>query len=314
MALEVEVWHDTIQEKLLEDNSFLTQVDDVSEDNIINGTIVHIPQAGDPSPVTKNRTVYPATIRRRTDGEVLYVIDEYTSDPTHITNAETKELSYDKRRSILDQDVANLSEEVAEGMLTNFVVSPVGTNNTLPTSSILETSGNAVESGLAGSSGNRKSYSLSDLQKLQNFLRKQKAWNEGKMNVLLTPDAATQMFPAESSITATYMAAVSEAERRMGIMFKAQGFNIFVRSSVYQLAADKSIKAHGSIVNPSDCEAIFAWNKGTVEKAIGKTEAFENIKDATMYGDVYSFLTRMGGRARRKNFEGIVLMKQASAA
>jgi len=26
MALEVEVWHETIQEKLLQDNSFLTQV------------------------------------------------------------------------------------------------------------------------------------------------------------------------------------------------------------------------------------------------------------------------------------------------
>ena len=313
MALEIEVWNETIQEKLLQDNSFLTQVADVSSDNIINGTIVHLPQAGDPSGVVKNRTVFPAPVARRTDGEVLYKIDEYTTNPIWIKDAETKELSYDKRRSLLDQDVANLSEEVAEGMLTNFIVSPVGTNTTLPISSILETSGAAVASGLTGSTGNRKAYSLGDLQKLRNFLIKQKAWNEGVMNVLLTPDAATQMFPAESAITATYMAAVSEAERRSGVMYKAQGFNIFVRSAVYTLAADKNFKAYGSVVSATDCEGIFGWNKNMVEKAIGTTEAFEDLKNPTYYGDIYSFLVRIGGRARRKNFEGLVVMKQASA-
>lgn len=314
MALEIEVWHETIQEKLLQDNAFLTQIADVSSDNIINGKIVHIPQAGNPSKVVKNRSVFPATVARRTDGEVLYSIDEYTTDPIHITDAETKELSYDKRRSILDQDVENLSEEVAEGMLTNLIVSPIGTDKTLPTTSILETSGAAVASGLAGSTGNRKAYSLGDLQKLRNFFLKQKAWSEGNMNVLLTPDAAVQLFPAESAITATYMAAVSEVERRTGVIYKVQGFNIFIRSSVYVLAADKTFKAFGSVVGATDCEGIIAWNKNMVEKAIGTTKAFDDIGNPIYYGDIYSFLVRMGGRARRKNFEGIVIMKQAASA
>lgn len=314
MALEIEVWHETIQEKLLQDNAFLTQIADVSSDNIINGKIVHITQAGNPSKVVKNRSVFPATVARRTDGEVLYSIDEYTTDPIHITDAETKELSYDKRRSILDQDVENLSEEVAEGMLTNLIVSPIGTDKTLPTTSILETSGAAVASGLAGSTGNRKAYSLGDLQKLRNFFLKQKAWSEGNMNVLLTPDAAVQLFPAESAITATYMAAVSEVERRTGVIYKVQGFNIFIRSSVYVLAADKTFKAFGSVVGATDCEGILAWNKNMVEKAIGTTKAFDDIGNPVYFGDIYSFLVRMGGRARRKNFEGIVIMKQAASA
>ena len=101
MALEIEVWHSTIQEKLLKDNAFLTQVSDVSEDYIINGTIVHIPQAGEPSAVVKNRTVFPAPVARRTDGEVLYKIDEYSTNPIWIHDAEKKELSYDKRMSVL---------------------------------------------------------------------------------------------------------------------------------------------------------------------------------------------------------------------
>ncbi len=314
MALEIEVWHKTIQEKLLQDNSFLTQVADVSSDDIINGTIVHIPQAGEPSDVVKNRSVFPAPISRRTDGEVLYKIDEYTTNPVWIKNAETKELSYDKRRSILDQDVKNLSGNVAEGMLTNFVVSPVGTNNVLPTAKILETSGDAVLSGLAGSTGNRKAYKLGDLQTLKTAFIKENSWEEGNMNVLLSADAAVQMFPVDSQITATYMAAVTEAERRSGMMYKVQGFNIFVRSSVYVLAADKTFKAFGSVVTATDCEGILAWNKNMLEKAVGSTEAFEDQGNPAYYGDIYSFLTRMGGRARRKNFEGVFVMKQAASA
>ena len=79
----------------------------------------------------KNRQTLPAQVKQRKDAEVLYVIDEYTTDPIHISNADTKELSYVE--ASLDQDVENLSEEVAEGMLTNMVVSPIGDNKELPT-------------------------------------------------------------------------------------------------------------------------------------------------------------------------------------
>ncbi|MFX1715425.1 hypothetical protein JZ949_10230, partial [Riemerella anatipestifer] len=78
-------------------------------------------------------------------------------------------------RSVLDQDVANLSEEVAEGMLTNMVVSPVGDNKTLPTKNILETTGTATTVLLEGATGNRKKWTLSDLQRMQNLIRFQKA-------------------------------------------------------------------------------------------------------------------------------------------
>lgn len=316
MALEIEVWHSTIQEKLLKDNAFLTQVSDVSEDYIINGTIVHIPQAGEPSAVVKNRTVFPAPVARRTDGEVLYKIDEYSTNPIWIHDAEKKELSYDKRMSVLSEDVSGLSQNVAEGMLVNFVVSPVGTNNTLPAAKILSTTGADVLTALAGSgsSGNRKSYSLKDLQVLKTAHIKENSWEEGNMNVLLTADASTQMFPVESAITATYMASVSEAERRLGVMFKAQGFNIFIRSSAYTVAGDNTIKAFGAVNVATDSEAIISWNKNMLEKAIGRTQAFEDLGNPVYYGDIYSFLTRMGGRAKRKGFEGVFLLKQAASA
>lgn len=311
MALEIEIWHESIQEKLLEDNSFLNHVADVDKDHILGGTVVHIPQAGEPSNVVKNRTVVPATPAKRVDTEVLYKIDEYTTDPVYISNRETVELSYDKRKSVLDQDILNLSEEVAEGMLQNFIVSPTGDNKKLPATSILRTAGEATASGLAGSSGNRKAYSIRDLQRLRNFLKRQKSWTEGKMHVLLTPDAEDQMFPADSQVTVTAMASVTEQERRAGIMYKAQGFNVHSRSAVYILDESGEFKAPGSIAGATDSEGILAWNENMLEKAIGDTKAFARENDPTYYGDIYSFLVRMGGRARRKNYEGVAVLMQA---
>lgn len=312
MGLQIEVWQETIQEKLLEENAFLQHVSDVSTDNIINGKIVHLPQAGSPSKVVKNRTTLPAQVQERKDTEVLYQIDEYTTDPVRISNADTKELSYDKRRSILDQDVANLSEEVAEGMLTNFVVSPVGDNKELPKSSIILTDSQIiVDATLAGATGKRKAYQLKDLQTMKTFMMKQKAWTEGKMFALLTPDAVAQMFPADSPTTATYMQATSEAERRAGVIYKVQGWQILERSSVYILGEDKTFKGFGAVNEANDSEGCLFWNELMLEKAVGTTEAFENIGDPTYYGDIYSFLVRMGGRARRKGYEGVAVLQQA---
>jgi len=51
-----------------------------------------------------------------------------------------------------------------------------------------------------------------------------------------------------------------------------------------------------------------------LEKAIGRTQAFEDLGNPVYYGDIYSFLARMGGRAKRKGFEGVFLLKQAASA
>ncbi len=313
MSLQVEIWDRAIQEKLRDDNTFLEAISDVQDSNIINGSIVHIPQAGAPSAVVKNRTTLPAEVKQRQDGEVLYKIDEYTTDPVHIKHSETVELSYDKTRSVLDQDIANLSDEVAEGMLTNMVVSPVGDNAALPKSHILMTSGADIAATADGATGQRKAFDLSDLQRMRGLLKKQKAWTEGQMFGLLTAEMEAQLFPANSMLTATYMAAVTEEERRSGVMYKVQGFKLYSRGTVYTLTPAKDFKAFGAVGTATDCEGSIFWNKNMVEKAIGTTEAFERLKDPQWYGDIYSFLVRMGGRAKRKGYEGVGVLMQAPA-
>ena len=55
-------------------------------------------------------------------------------------------------------------------------------------------------------------------------------------------------------------------------------------------------------------------SKGEKVEVYWNAQAFEDLGNPAYYGDIYSFLVRMGGRARRKNFEGVVVMKQANAA
>jgi hypothetical protein len=313
MAVQKEIWEKDIEEAIFKDNGFLRFCFNAT-DYVIGNAVVHIPQSGGPGAVVKNRAVFPAAIRTRNDTDVVYVLDNYSSDPVKIPYIDKYELSYDKRNSVLGEDKNNLVQNCAEGILYNWVTSPLDGTVIIPPQRILRTTGVPVLAANPGATGNRLSYSLTDLQALQTKLRTENRWFEGKMNYLGTPSAIAQMFPADSLITATYMASVSPEEKAMGLIARAQGFNIWSRSSVYTIASDGTIKAPGAITADDDNEASIAWYSESVEQAFGEVYMFAHMDSPTEYGDVYSFIVRIGGRARRAGYEGLYLMQQAPAA
>lgn len=313
MAIQKQIWENHIEEGLYKDNQFLKTMRPADKENI-NGTTVTIPQAGAAAAVVKNRSSLPATVTQRTDIPTTYQIGEFTSDPMLVKHADTVELSYDKRESVLRDNQSKLAEEVAEDVLMSIVKPGVGTTTQIPAGSILVTAGADGDATAPSATGTRKKYVVTDLQRAQTFLIRKKAWKDGRMFALLTAEAAAQMFPADSQVTATYMAAVSEAERRQGILYKAYGFNIMVRSTVYlfdNAGAFKPLSANGAA---TDDEGILFYNGDAVEFAMGDVVAFENEKDATYYGDIFSFLVRCGARAVREAFEGLLIIKQAKGS
>lgn len=316
MAIQVEIWQKHIEEEIFKDNKFL-QFCKKATDNVINSKVVHIPQSGGSGNVVKNRSTLPATIRKRTDTDVVYVLDEFTTDPVLIPNADTHELSYDKRNSVLGEDRDKLVEAIAEETIYNWLKSPAtGTYaaTTFPTGSVLSTSGDSIAATAPSATGTRKAATLTDLQKAKTFFKKQGTWHEGRMYGMLTADMEAELFPANNVITATYMNAVTEQERREGVMYKAQGFKLMTRSSVARVQTDGTIIPFDAEGAATDDEASILWYHDAVEYAFGGVDAFEQLGDPTMYGDVYSFLARSGGRARRTGYEGIVLLKQAKTA
>lgn len=313
MAIQKEIWKKDIVEGLYADNQFLSTFDQAGPE-LINGRVVHIPQAGAASNVEKNRVDLPATVSQRTDTLVSYQINEFTSDPRLVTDAEEKELSYDKRQSVFKEDRATLAEEVAEDVLLSVVKAQVGANTDLPAGNIFLTDGADVAASAPGAAGQRKAYKVGDLQRAQTFLITKKAWTEGKMFALLTAQAAAQMFPADSVVTATYMNNVTPEERKAGIRYSAYGFKIMVRSSVYVLSAAGAFKPQSAATAATDVEGIVFYNGNNLEFAMGDVEVFEREKDPTFYGSIMSFLARCGARHKRADYAGLVVIKQAPSA
>lgn len=308
MAVQKEIWENHIEEEIFKDNAFLNHAVNVDE-YVLQGKVVHIPQSGGSGTVEKNRVALPATVRKRSDTDVTYALDEFTTDPILIPNADTVELSYDKRSSALGEDGQKIVQTIADEMVYNWVNSPLSATG-LPAGAIFKTTGAAILASAPAATGNRKAATLTDLQKMQTYLRTINRWFEGRMCAMLTPQMQADLFPADSVVTATYMSMVTEEERRTGVLAKVQGWKIMARSTVLVTSSAFAIKAPGAAGAIGDNLASLFWYEGAVERAIGEVKVFEQIGDPTMYGDVFSMLVRMGGRARRSDYKGIALLTQ----
>ena len=305
MAVQVEIWEKDIEEQLFQDNQFLEHCYKADQ-YVLMGKIVHIPQSGGAGSVVKNRAVLPATVTKRGDTDVVYPLDEFTTNPRLIPNADTVELSYDKRNSVNGEDKSALSETVAEEALYVWAYS-------LPGTSIISTSSATTAAASAeGATGSRKVATRTDLQNMRTLLVKQKKWREGNMYALIPSSMLTQMFPANDVVTATYSATLTEKERREGVVYKAYGWHIMERGSVLRYADDGTLKAQGALGEADDNEGALFWEKNSLERARGEIKMFQNVGDPTYYGDIYSFLVRFGGRRRRADNTGVAVLRQSA--
>lgn len=119
MALQKEIWLADIVAPLFANNTFAAR--SVDHSAFVQNKTVHVPNAGTPPTIEKNRAAFPATAAQRTDTDLNYAIAEYTSDPVHITNAEEVELSYDKRQSVISSMASALADKVHTDLVDTWV-------------------------------------------------------------------------------------------------------------------------------------------------------------------------------------------------
>lgn len=307
-GVEVEFWVNYIIERLWKDNAFLRNA--YSDDQyVVGGKIVHIPQPGSAPSITKGRTTFPAAAVRRTDTDIIYVLDEYSSDPTHIQDAEKVELSYSKIDSILGDHASALNEAIADDVVIKWVES-------LPQASIIETSGATVAAKIPGQTGNRSAMVHGDLKKARLLLNLQNVPGTDRY-ALLEENMADEF--TDSLSTSQYKDFSQYYDARTGVIGKLYGFNIMTRSSVAMAASaltdgKLAVKALGSVVAATDTAVSICWHKNAVTRALGEVKFFEHQNNPLYYGDVYSALIRMGGRRRRADNAGIIAIKQATPA
>ncbi|MDR3133233.1 MAG: hypothetical protein LBU42_04335 [Prevotellaceae bacterium] len=302
-GVQVEIWEKDIEGQLFQDAPFLNCVYN-GDQYVLMGKVVYIPQSGNPSGVVKNRANLPASVTKRTDSTVTYALDEFTTDPRLIPNADTVELSYDKRDSVTGEDKKALSDVVAEEALYVWA-------DGLPAAAVVKTTGKkAVLASAELATGNRASATRSDLQTMRTLLVKQRKWSEGNMYALIPSSMLAQMFPADDVVTATYAQNLTEQERRQGVVYKAYGWNIMERGTVLRYDVDGVLRAQGALGAATDNEGAMFWEKNSLERALGEIKMFQDEGNPLYFGDIYSFLVRFGGRRRRADNKGVAVLVQ----
>lgn len=297
MALNKEIWIESIVGNLFADGTFLGR--SVNHSSFVDNKTVHVPNAGSAPEVTKNRAVFPATASGRTDYDLDYSIDEFTTAPFRISNAEEVELSYDKRESIVGACREALAEAVANDVLESWV--PASFEKVV-------TTGSGVAPHLASQTNNRKAVAIADILAVKKLFDKNNIPQEGRC-FMLDYEMYNQLLGALSESQANAFLATADASK--GIVGKLFGFDFYMRSNV--LRCNSGGTALASSAAATDQAAGIAWYDKAVSVALGQTEIFETQNDPTYYGDIVSALVRAGGKYMRNDKKGIVLLVQANA-
>lgn len=299
MAVQKEIWQRDLVKDFFADNSFASKA--VNDDIYVNeGKKVHIPNAGAPADVEVNRQTLPAKTKERKDTDIEYTLDELTTDPVRIPFADTVELSYDKRNSVISQNKLNLIETASEILLKNWA--PAKEN-------CVETTGTEVNAHTAEATGKRKSLDKKDILALMTKMDAANLPQEGRYLLL---DASMYAQLIESLTETESIGFFAAANVQKGVVGQLYGFNILKRSKVLvytKAGIIKNVNAKGAA---DDNAAGLAWHESCVSRALGEVKMFDSLNNPLYYSDIYSFLVRVGGAKRRTDKKGVYAIVQAA--
>lgn len=299
MALNKQVWLNTIVENFFPDNSFATK--SIDDSIFVNNKTVHIPNAGAPSGVVINRTQKPASVNQRADQDLTYDMDELTTNPIYIPNIDTVELSYDKRQSILWNDRMELQKHAHQNLLYRWFVA----------GKVIETEGSARDTHTSTTAtGKRKALTKDTILKLMTIFNQDDVPATGRyilLDAVMYADLLKDLTEKELS------AFLASADAQKGVLGNLYGFDIMERSQVLRLTAGKALLKWSEDAAATELAAGLAWQEQCVSRALGETKMFDSTDDPTYYGDIYSFLARVGGSYRRYDKKGIYAIAEANA-
>ena len=300
MALNKQVWLNTIVENFFPDNSFATK--SIDDSVFVSNKTVHIPNAGAPSGVEINRTEKPATVKQRTDQDLTYDMDELTTKPIYIQNVDTVELSYDKSQSILWNDRMELQKQAHQNLLYRWFVS----------GKVIETKGDARAAHTSSTAtGNRKKMTKATVLELMTKFNQDDVPASGRYILL---DACMYADLLDDLTDKELSAFLASANAQKGIVGELYGFSIMQRSQVLRLKSDKSLLKWSENAAATELAAGIAWQEQCVSRALGDVKMFDSMDNPTYYGDIYSFLMRVGGSYRRYDKKGIYVISEAASA
>lgn len=301
MALQKEIWVDHLVSMLFPDNSFMMKSFN-GDIYVKDGKFVHIPNEDALPGVKRNRTKgQAADVEMLTDTDIKFAIDEYTSNPVLIPNAEKYELSYDKRKSVLSRSKNALSKEIANDFIKAW--SPKKAER------ILETTGSSVKAHTKNATGNRKAFCRADVMAAMALFNDQDIPQEGRYILV---DAVMHAQLLEDLTESDKHAFQASADAEKGIIGKLLTFNFMQRSKGALYDNAKAPKGLDEVGAATDCAAALAWHEDYVCRCLGEHDMFDDHGNPMFYGDIMSFLVRATGSPMTTSETGLLAIKQAT--
>lgn len=307
LGVAVEFWDTIIAKNLYRDYAWLGRAKDRSA-NVLNSTVVHIPQAGAVPSVTRNRTQYPIPMVKRSDTDITYVIDELSSDTTAVFEAEKWELSYDKIPDVLDDHIKELGKRTAQNALYRWLASlTVATN-------IVKTTGAATATYLTGATGNRNKYLAADVASAKTLLIDQtkKEMNANRRALVISEGAYNQL-KSDSTVTDKDTMDSVGAMWRDGDLVKIHGFDI-IRTDVLPrmtnawAAKDPLDTTVTSAATDEDVALLVDFDLVHIARSAAKM--FYEANNVQYQADIMNALCRMGASRERNDQAGVIGIAQ----
>jgi hypothetical protein len=211
------------------------------------------------------------------------------------------ELSYNKRNSVIDQDRKEIIFKASEAILKAWFP---GSSN------VVLTTGHGVPAWTPSATGLRKKITPADVSALQVRMN---ADNVPMTDRYLLLDAQMYQQLLDGMTETQAIGFFQAADIKRGVMGMLYGFEVMVRSTVYRFAADGTIKDYGADGAATDLAGGLAWQRESLSRALGEVIMFDQIDNPLYYGDVYSFLVRVGGAIRRYDKKGVYAIKTDTA-
>ena len=307
MALIKEIWVSDVQEALNRNADFLAYSVDHSA-YIAFGT-VHVPQSGSNPTVVKNPATFPLAISERTDTDRTYALNQFALEPTLISNLDELQISYDKRQSVLGQQITTLTQRIGDEVAISW--SATGASN------IVSTTGSAVATSLApGATGTRKAVTLADIASLASKLDKDNVPRQNR-KLLMSTDMFWELFQISDVIRASYNGFQNQPNvLANGIVAMLYGFEIMMRPVVSVYANSTTVpKAFGAATATTDNLACIAFHSTTVARALGSmTPLYDSGSNGNgkpeYLGSIFNMEVMLGSAILRADMKGVAALVQ----
>ncbi len=294
----VTVFRNDLEKVLFPDNTFYSRsVDDTAF--VTNGKTVQYPVQGVNPNVEINRSTLPAPITKRTDDTNDYDLEEFTSDPTLISDTEELEINYNKRQSVIMQHSDTISTKLADYFANLWL--PDGTDN------IVRTTGANRVATAPSATGNRKAVTQADLIKVAEVMDRMNVPRDQRF-ALITPAMVADIMGIEGFVRLDQIGTANLIEGTIGRLL---GFTLLVRNgtAVYDNSGTPVKKAFGATAATTDNEAALFWHPRFVNRAKGEIKVYSDLDKPEYYGSIFSAMVRAGGKIR-KDKKGVIALVQ----